>query len=92
MLRRETCKPERRRRAVEGIRDKYELSERRACRIVGQPRGTQRYTAIVRADEDALTSAIVALTSQYGRYGYRRITSLLVDAGWQVDCGRGVAP
>jgi hypothetical protein len=43
---------------------------------------------IVRADEDALTRAIVSLASQYGRYGYRRITSLLADAGGQVGCDR----
>ena len=73
---------------MKGIREKYGLSERHACRIVGQPRGTQRYTTIVRADEDALTRAIVSLASQYGRYGYRRITSLLADAGWQVGCDR----
>jgi len=35
-----------------------------------------------------LTGAIVALASQYGRYGYRRITSLLVEAGWQIGCDR----
>lgn len=73
---------------MKGIREKYGLSERQACRIAGQPRGTQRYTTIVRADEDALTSAIVSLASRYGRYGYRRITSLLADAGWQVGCDR----
>ena len=73
---------------MEGIRGKYGLSERQACRIVGQHRGTQRYTTIVRSDEDALTRAIISLASQYGRYGYRRITSLLVDAGWQVGCDR----
>jgi len=56
--------PDRRRRAVESIRAKYGLSERQACRIVGQPRGTQRYTAIVRADEDVLTRAIISLASQ----------------------------
>jgi hypothetical protein len=50
--------------------------------MVGQPRGTQRYTTIVRADEDALTQTIIALASQYGRYGYRRIKSLLDEAGW----------
>ena len=33
--------------------------------------------AIARADEDALTRAIITLASQYGRYGYRRITALL---------------
>jgi putative transposase len=73
---------------VEGIRTKYGVSERHACRIVDQPRGTQRYTAIVRADEDALTGAIIALGSKYGRYGYRRITSLLRTSGWQVGCDR----
>jgi hypothetical protein len=59
------------------IREKYGLSERHACRMVGQHRGTQRYATIVRADEDALTRAIISLASQYGRYGYRRITALL---------------
>jgi hypothetical protein len=60
------------------------LSERRACRLVNQPRGTQRYQLIQREDEDALTEAIVELASQYGRYGYRRITALLQGDGWQV--------
>ncbi|MFW1549813.1 IS3 family transposase, partial [Vibrio parahaemolyticus] len=64
------------------------VSRSQACRIAGQPRETQRYTTIVRADEDALKRAIISLVSQYGRYGYRRITSLLVTAGWQVGCDR----
>jgi transposase InsO family protein len=42
----------------------------------------------VRADEDALTRAIVELASQYGRYGYRRITVLLKGAGWDVSTDR----
>ena len=41
-----------------------------------------------RADEDALTADIVALASQYGRYGYRRITALLRDAGWIMNTRR----
>ena len=43
---------------------------------------------IVRADEDALTQAILALAAQYGRYGYRRITHLLNKAGWDVGTDR----
>ena len=39
-------------------------------------------------DEDALTRAIVALATQYGRYGYRRITALLRSAGWEVGKDR----
>ena len=41
-----------------------------------------------RADEDALTADIIALASQYGRYGYRRITALLREAGWAVNVKR----
>ncbi len=32
---------------MDGIREKYGLSERHACRIVGQHRGTQRYVPTV---------------------------------------------
>jgi transposase InsO family protein len=73
---------------VESIRRKYRLSERHACRIVSQPRGTQRYIPTVRADEDELTKAVVTLASQYGRYGYRRITALLRTGGWRVGKDR----
>ena len=41
-----------------------------------------------RADEEALTADIVALASQFGRYGYRRITALLREAGWAVNVKR----
>jgi transposase InsO family protein len=64
------------------------MSERRACRVVKQPRGTQRYRPTQRDDEDTLTQAIVTLASQYGRYGYRRITALLRRAGWHVGKDR----
>jgi len=60
------------------------LSERHACRLLGQWRGTQRYQVSRREDEDGLTKAILQLASQYGRYGYRRIAALLREAGWQV--------
>lgn len=36
-------------------------------------------------DEHALTSAIIGLARQYGRYGYRRITALLRTQGWHVN-------
>jgi len=72
---------ERRRCAVEHVRAKYQVSERNACRLLGQWRGTQRYEPIQRIDEDALTGAIIALATKYGRYGYRRIAALLRMAG-----------
>ncbi len=69
-------------------REEHGISERRACQLVNQPRGTQRYQPTQREDEDALTRAIIALASQYGRYGYRRITALLREAGWRVSKDR----
>jgi transposase InsO family protein len=73
---------------VERARQVYGLSERHACRLLGQWRGTQRYLLIQRTDEDALTRAIIALATKYGRYGYRRITALLRTAGWHVGKDR----
>jgi putative transposase len=73
---------------VERARKQYGLSERHACRLLGQARRTQRYAPILRSDEDALTKAIITLASQYGRYGYRRITALLKQAGWRVGKDR----
>ena len=67
------------------VRENYPISERRACDVLGQPRTTQRYQAITAPDENALTAAIIRLASQYGRYGYRRITALLGAEGWHVN-------
>ena len=43
---------------------------------------------MARADEDALTHAIIEMAAQYGRYGYRRITEMLQRAGWSVGVDR----
>jgi len=73
---------------VEHARERYEVSERRACRVVRQWRGTQRYQPLRRTDEDELTQAILTLAAKCGRYGYRRITALLQNAGWAVGKDR----
>jgi transposase InsO family protein len=59
--------------------------ERRICRVLGQHRSTQRRRPRGREDEDRLVADMIELVRQYGRYGYRRITALLRDAGWQVN-------
>ncbi|MXQ13951.1 IS3 family transposase [Microvirga makkahensis] len=70
------------------IREKCGLSERHACRIVNQLREAQRYVPTLRAGEEALTQANIALVSQYSRYGYRRITALRQRIGWKVGRDR----
>ena len=62
-----------------------DVSERRACRVLGQPRGTQRYEKRPLDDEAQLRERIVYLASRFGRYGYRRVTALLQAEGWPVN-------
>ena len=65
--------------------DRLGVSQRRACKALGQHRSTQWRTPQRLDDEDALTAAIIDLASTYGRYGYRRITALLRRDGWHVN-------
>lgn len=55
------------------------------CRVLEQPRSTQRREVVVRSDEPLLTERIVSLACQYGRYGYRRVSVLLRTEGWRVN-------
>ena len=61
------------------------VSERRACRALGQHRSTQRKAPRGQEDEDQLTADLIELARQYGRYGYRKISALLREAGWLVN-------
>jgi transposase InsO family protein len=70
---------------VTQVQQQLGVSERRACRVLGQARSTQRHVELVPDDENALTSEIVQLASAYGRYGYRRITALLQRSGWPTN-------
>lgn len=61
------------------------MSERRACRVLGQARAVQRHTPRVRDDEDRLTGRIIELAAVYGRYGTPRINAMLRHEGWHVN-------
>jgi putative transposase len=76
-----------RREAVEHVINEFDgrVSERRACKVIGQSRAAQRYTPLERDDESFLTKDITNLACQYGRYGYRRITAMLKQRGWKVN-------
>jgi len=61
------------------------VSERRACLVLGQARSTHRQRHKRRDEELLLVERLVELATEYGRYGYRRVTALLRDEGWQVN-------
>jgi putative transposase len=70
---------------VNAAQEIFQVSERRVCRALEQPRSTQRYVSHKKSNEEMLTLRLVELASQYGRYGYRRITALLQQEGWDVN-------
>ena len=59
----------RKRKIVINVCKNLAVSERRACRVLGQARSTQRYTREVKSEEEMLTEEIVNLATQYGDMG-----------------------
>jgi putative transposase len=77
--------PGSKRQAVRQAVEALDVSARRACQVIGQPRSTQRYDKQVPYDEELLRQRIIELASEYGRYGNRRVTGLLRNEGWIVN-------
>lgn len=59
-----------------------DVSQRRMCKLLGQPRSTQRYACSVKNDEASLVEDMIRMVKEYGRYGYRKIAELLREDGW----------
>ena len=70
---------------MDHVRLQLGVSERRACRVLDQPRSTHRHRQRVLDDEPRFVARLIELATQYGRYGYRRITALLQGEGWRVN-------
>jgi putative transposase len=61
------------------------VSQRRACKALGQCRSTQRRAPAVPDDEPRLVQRMIELACQFGRYGHRRVTALLRAEGFVVN-------
>lgn len=64
------------------------VSERRACRTIGQIRSTQRYQNTINEDQEKLRARVIEIATEFGRYGYRQVTNLLNMEGWDVGRDR----
>ena len=64
------------------------VSERRACRAIGQLRSAYRYMPRPDHDRERLHARIIALAKEYGRYWSRTVTDLLKREGWEVGKDR----
>jgi putative transposase len=67
------------------LQDRLGFSERRACRLAGQHRLTQRHASIVVGDDVALRTALRAFSRRRPRWGYRQAHRHLLDEGWAIN-------
>jgi len=67
------------------VAEELGVSERRACRVLDQDRSTQRYNMKTTSFDRAVRQRVIDLATQYGRYGYRRVTELLKREAWPVN-------
>jgi putative transposase len=65
--------------------DRLGISERRACRITGQHRSTQRHLPQVAPDDQALRRRLRDLSAKRPRWGYRRAHAQLLGEGWRLN-------
>jgi transposase InsO family protein len=70
------------RRAATYLEQAYEVSERRACRVLALARSTKRRAP--GGPDPALLVRIHELSEAYPRFGYRKIFDRLKGEGWQV--------
>jgi putative transposase len=68
------------------LRERFGVSQRRVCRVIGQHRSTQRLARTApRADEQGLREALRAFAVARPRWGWRRAAQQLRRDGWQVN-------
>jgi putative transposase len=67
------------------LRDRLDVSERWACRVVGQHRSTQRREPVRAADDAALRAELRRFSVDRPRWGYRRAHHHLREQGWEVN-------
>jgi putative transposase len=64
------------------------LPERKACKLLGQSRSTQRYAPKLPDKDKPVIKELLDLHVLHPRYGYRRITIRLREEGWYINFKR----
>jgi putative transposase len=67
------------------LQDRLGVSERRACRYVGQSRSTQRREPLVAQDDAALRAVLREFSRKRPRWGYRQAHQHLLDEGCSIN-------
>ena len=80
--------PARKRDAVAHPGAVLKVSERRACRVITQPRSTQRYRPLQPDRDAALAADLKRISAAHPRAGYRMAAALLRRSGMEINLKR----
>ena len=70
---------------MERVQERFETSQRQACRVIEQPRSTQRYEQRDNSEDREIVKRLQTLSRKYPRYGYRFMTALLKREGMKIN-------
>ena len=73
---------------MEQVRRELGLSERKACKVLGQARSSQRYNSKLPDKDKPVINDLRSLRLTHPRYGYRRITIKLREKDWIINFKR----
>jgi putative transposase len=77
--------PERRRRVVIHLQQRFGVSERKACKLAGQHRSTQRRKPKLIPGDEYLRARLHGQAEAHPRWGYRKQHHLLIRAGFKLN-------
>lgn len=77
--------PARKREAVAHLERKLQVSQRRACKVIDQPRSTQRYASARPARDAKLTAELRRYAAAHPRRGYRMAAAHLRRQGMKIN-------
>ena len=80
--------PARRRKVVQQVRRELGASERKACKVLGQARSSQRDKTRLTDMDKTVIDDLLGLHMKNPRYGYRRITIKIREKGGFINCKR----
>ena len=74
-------KPAAKWKAVSIAQKKCDMSERRACMLIGLSRSTMRYDAVDRFEDDSIKESVYTIAGRWKRFGNRIIKMMLKHEG-----------
>ncbi|MEA4893587.1 MAG: IS3 family transposase [Peptococcaceae bacterium] len=78
-------KPAVKRKIAAEVQKCYEISERRACRLMGISQNSKRYKPTDKSRDALVIERLMSLSARWKRFGYRRLHVMLLREGFEIN-------